>query len=176
MKLKPLVLLLAASVLASGCSQTVKSTLDAPTDVTYQVADEDASGIPIVEPDAALNPATMPTVAQLILIEYGKTSVTQFEALLGSPSKIIKVSSNQGFVIFDSNRVVGGRTEDNPGVLVVHEQLAPKQLPSKEGRFRYSRGFSPRGLPPICCHFGHEILFDATLVRQGMESPAVGTS
>ena len=63
MKLKPLVLLLAASVLASGCSQTVKSTLDAPTDVTYQVADEDASGIPIVEPDAALNPATMPTVA-----------------------------------------------------------------------------------------------------------------
>lgn len=124
MKLKPLVLLLAASVLASGCSQTVKSTLDAPTDVTYQVADEDASGIPIVEPDAALNPATMPTVAQLILIEYGKTSVTQFEALLGSPSKIIKVSSNQGFVIFDSNRVVGGRTEDNPGVLVVHEQLA----------------------------------------------------
>ena len=89
MKLKPLVLLLAASVLASGCSQTVKSTLDAPTDVTY-----------------------------------GKTSVTQFEALLGSPSKIIKVSSNQGFVIFDSNRVVGGRTEDNPGVLVVHEQLA----------------------------------------------------
>ena len=51
-----------------------------------------------------------------------------------------------------------------------------KQLPSKEGRFRYSRGFSPRGLPPICCHFGHEILFDATLVRQGMESPAVGTS
>lgn len=124
MKLKPLVLLLAASVLASGCSQTVKSTLDAPTDVTYQVADEDASGIPIVEPDAALNPATMPTVAQLILIEYGKTSVTQFEALLGSPSKVVKVSSNQGFVIFDSNRVVGGRTEDNPGVLVVHEQLA----------------------------------------------------
>ena len=44
--------------------------------------------------------------------------------MLGSPSKIIKVSSNQGFVIFDSNRVVGGRTEDNPGVLVVHEQLA----------------------------------------------------
>lgn len=87
MKLKPLVLLLAASVLASGCSQTVKSTLDAPTDVTYQVADEDASGIPIVEPDAALNPATMPTVAQLILIEYGKTSVTQFEALLGSPQR-----------------------------------------------------------------------------------------
>lgn len=124
MKLKLLVLLLAASVLASGCSQTVKSTLDAPTDVTYQVADEDASGIPIVEPDAALNPATMPTVAQLILIKYGKTSVSQFEALLGSPSKIIKVSSNQGFVIFDSNRVVGGRTEDNPGVLVVHEQLA----------------------------------------------------
>ncbi|MFR4148274.1 MAG: hypothetical protein ACLT0O_04435 [Sutterella wadsworthensis] len=127
MKLKPLVLLLAASVLASGCSQTVKSTLDAPTDVTYQVADEDASGIPIVEPDAALNPATMPTVAQLILIEYGKTSVTQFEALLGSPSKVVKVSPNSGFVIFDSNRVVGGRTEDNPGVLVVHEQLAPKQ-------------------------------------------------
>lgn len=124
MKLKPLVLLLAASVLASGCSQTVKSTLDAPTDVTYQVADEDASGIPIVEPDAALNPATMPTVAQLILIEYGKTSVTQFEALLGSPSKVVKVSPNSGFVIFDSNRVVGGRTEDNPGVLVVHEQLA----------------------------------------------------
>jgi len=124
MKLKPLVLLLAASVLASGCSQTVKSTLDAPTDVTYQVADEDASGIPIAEPDAALNPATMPTVAQLILIKYGKTSVSQFEALLGFPSKIIKVSSNQGFVIFDSNRVVGGRTEDNPGVLVVHEQLA----------------------------------------------------
>jgi|GEM_PF-2638545 hypothetical protein len=124
MKLKPLVLLLAASVLASGCSQTVKSTLDAPTDVTYQVADEDASGIPIVEPDAALNPATMPTVAQLILIEYGKTSVTQFEALLGSPSKVVKVSPNSGFVIFDSNRVVGGRTEKNPGVLVVHEQLA----------------------------------------------------
>ena len=120
MKLKPLVLLLAAS----GCSQTVKSTLDAPTDVTYQVADEDASGIPIVEPDAALNPATMPTVAQLILIEYGKTSVTQFEALLGSPSKVVKVSPNSGFVIFDSNRVVGGRTEKNPGVLVVHEQLA----------------------------------------------------
>lgn len=124
MKLKPLVLLLAASVLASGCSQTVKSTLDAPTDVTYQVADDDASGIPIVEPDAALNPATMPTVAQLILIEYGKTSVTQFEALLGSPSKVVKVSLNSGFVIFDSNRVVGGRTEKNPGVLVVHEQLA----------------------------------------------------
>lgn len=88
-------------MLASGCSQTVKSTLDAPTDVTYQVADEDASGIPIVEPDAALNPATMPTVAQLILIEYGKTSVTQFEALLGSPSKVVKVSPNSGFVIFD---------------------------------------------------------------------------
>lgn len=101
---KPLVLLLAASVLASGCSQTVKSTLDAPTDVTYQVADEDASGIPIVEPDAALNPATMPTVAQLILIEYGKTSVTQFEALLGSPSKVVKVSPNSGFVIFDRTR------------------------------------------------------------------------
>lgn len=99
MKLKPLVLLLAASVLASGCSQTVKSTLDAPTDVTYQVADEDASGIPIVEPDAALNPATMPTVAQLILIEYGKTSVTQFEALLGSPSKVVKVSPNSGFLL-----------------------------------------------------------------------------
>ena len=124
MKLKPLVLLLAASVLASGCSQTVKTTLDAPTDVTYQVADEDASGIPIVEPDAALNPATMPTVAQLILIEYGKTSVTQFEALLGSPSRVVKVSPNSGFVMFASTRVGGGRTEKNPGVLVVHEQLA----------------------------------------------------
>ena len=28
----------------------------------------------------------MPSVAQLILIEFGKTSVSQFEALLGTPS------------------------------------------------------------------------------------------
>lgn len=124
MNLKPLALLLVASFLASGCSQTTKTKLDASMDVAYHVPDEAATGIPIAEPDAALNPATMPTVAQLILIKYGKTSVSQFEALLGFPSKIIKVSSNQGFVIFDSNRVVGGRTEDNPGVLVVHEQLA----------------------------------------------------
>ena len=83
------------------------------------------TGIPIAELDAALNPATMPTVAQLILIEYGKTSVTQFEALLGFPSKIRQgFVELKDFVIFDSNRVVGGRTEDNPGVLVVHEQLA----------------------------------------------------
>ena len=71
-----------------------------------------------------------------------------------------------------------GRQEMQEDESDVDEGCGPvtKQLPSKEGRFRYSRGFSPRGLPPICCHFGHEILFDATLVRQGMESPAVGTS
>lgn len=108
MNLKPLALLLVASFLASGCSQTTKTKLDAFMDVAYHVPDEAATGIPIAELDAALNPATMPTVAQLILIKYGKTSVSQFEALLGFPSKIIKVSSNQGFVIFDSNRVVGG--------------------------------------------------------------------
>lgn len=79
--------------------------------------------------------------------------------------------ANEG-VAAEVNRMHGALDH----LVVKDDLLLAKQLPSKEGRFRYSRGFSPRGLPPICCHFGHEILSDATLVRQGMESPAVGTS
>jgi len=61
--------------------------------------------------------------------------------------------------------LIVNRGDEIPENVTVLCDGGPKQLPSKEGRFRSGRGFSPRGLPPICCHFDHEILSDATLVR-----------
>ncbi len=45
-------------------------------------------------------------------------------------------------------------------ISVVLNNLTPKG-----GGFRYSRGFAPRGCPRFACHFDHEILSDAALVR-----------
>ena len=54
--------------------------------------------------------------------------------------------------------------------------VEPKQPLHSSGRISIQSRLFASGLPPICRHSDHEILADAALVRQGTESPAVGTS